>query len=60
MGGNVTIGEGTHIGIGATIIQNINIGKNVIIGAGAVVVTDIPDNCTAVGVPARPIKFHKP
>ncbi|AZI66620.1 acetyltransferase [Kaistella daneshvariae] len=58
MGGNVSIGEGTHIGIGATIIQNIHIGKNVIIGGGAVVISDIPDNCTAVGIPAKPIKFH--
>lgn len=58
IGGGVTVGPCTHIGIGASIIQGINIGKNVIIGAGAVVVTDIPDNCTAVGIPAKPIKYH--
>jgi serine O-acetyltransferase len=28
-------------------------GNNVEIGANAVVITDIPDNSTAVGVPAR-------
>lgn len=59
IGGGVKIGECTHIGIGASIIQNISIGSNVIIGAGAVVVRDIPDNCTAVGIPAKPIKFHE-
>lgn len=58
LGGNVKVGAKTHIGIGATIIQNVTIGKNVIIGAGAVVLDDIPDNCTAVGIPAKPIKFH--
>jgi sugar O-acyltransferase (sialic acid O-acetyltransferase NeuD family) len=60
IGGGVTIGTCTHIGLGASIIQGITIGNNVIIGAGAVVVTDIPDNCTAVGIPAKPIKFHNP
>lgn len=59
IGGGVKIGACTQIGIGASVIQNINIGSNVIIGAGAVVVSDIPDQCTAVGVPAKPIKFHE-
>lgn len=58
LAGGVTVGSSTHIGIGATVIENITIGSNVIIGAGAVVVDDIPDNCTAVGIPAKPIKFH--
>ena len=58
LAGGVTVGAFTHIGIGATIIENVSIGSNVIIGAGAVVVHNIPDNCTAVGIPARPIKFQ--
>ena len=58
LGGNVKVGAKTHIGIGASIKQNVVIGKSVIIGAGAVVLEDLPDNCTAVGVPAKPIKFH--
>ncbi len=56
LGGMVTVGEGSHIGIGASVIQNITIGRSVIVGAGAAVVTDLPDYCTAVGVPARIIK----
>jgi len=56
--GEVRIGKNTWLGIGSTVINNIKIGKNTIIGAGATVVRDIPDNCTAVGNPAKPIKFH--
>ena len=33
----------------------MKIGNNVIIGAGSVVTHDIPDNCVAVGNPARVI-----
>jgi len=56
--GAVNIGKCVSIGTGSAIIQGLNIGDNTIIGAGAVVVTDLPPNCTAVGVPAKPIKFH--
>lgn len=54
--GNVgvpTIGNNVYIGTGAKILGKIKIGDNVKIGANAVVVTDIPDNATAVGIPAR-------
>ncbi len=47
------IGDNVYIGAGAIVIGDINIGNNVIIGAGTVVVKDIPDNCIAVGNPAR-------
>lgn len=48
-----TIGDDCIIGAGAKIIGNVRIGNRVKIGANAVVVTDIPDDATAVGVPAR-------
>ncbi len=54
--GNVSVGEASHIGAGATIIQGVKIGKNTVIGAGSVVINDIPDNSTAVGVPAKVIR----
>ena len=56
--GAVTIERCTEIGTGTKIIQGKKIGKNAVVGAGAVVITDIPDNCTAVGVPAKVIKYH--
>jgi len=55
--GNVRLGECVSIGTGTAIIQGISVGRNTVIGAGAVVVKDLPDNCTAVGSPAKPIKF---
>lgn len=56
LSGNVRLGNGCEIGSKATILPKRNIGNWSIIGAGAVVVKDISDNCTAVGVPAKPIK----
>jgi len=57
--GEVTIGEGVYIGTGAKIINQLEVGKHTIIGAGAVVTQSLPSSCTAVGVPAKPIKFHQ-
>lgn len=57
--GDTFLGKCSNIGTGSAIIQGIKIGENSIIGAGAVVVKNIPSNCTAVGAPAKPIKFHK-
>ena len=47
-----TIGNDVDIGAGAKILGPISIGNNVAIGANAVVIQDVPDNCTAAGVPA--------
>lgn len=55
--GATLIGECTEVGTGTQIIQAKSIGHHSIIGAGAVVVRDIPDKCTAVGTPAKPIKY---
>ncbi|MGW8169738.1 MAG: serine O-acetyltransferase [Sulfurovaceae bacterium] len=48
-----TIKSGTVIGAGAKILGNIIIGNNVKIGANSVVVKNVPDNSTAIGIPAR-------
>lgn len=55
--GNCKIGDYVFIGTGAVILPKIMIGNNVIIGAGAVVSKDLPDNCVAVGIPAKIIKM---
>lgn len=48
-----TLGDNVMVGAGAKVLGPINIGNNVKVAANAVVLKDIPDNCTAVGVPAR-------
>jgi sugar O-acyltransferase (sialic acid O-acetyltransferase NeuD family) len=56
--GFVVTDESVSIGTGSAIIQGVKIGKNTVVGAGSVVVKDLPDHCTAVGAPAKPIKFN--
>lgn len=56
--GITDIGRCSEMGTGSAIIQTRNVGDYSIVGAGAVVVRDIPARCTAVGSPAKPIKFH--
>jgi len=51
-----SIGNNTIISSGAKIIGPVKIGNNCIIGANAVVLSDIEDNCVAVGIPAKIIK----
>ena len=48
-----TLGKGVFVGVGASILGPIYIGDNARIGAGAVALKDLPENCTAVGVPAK-------
>jgi len=47
------VGNNVNIGAGAKLLGPITIGDNVDIGANAVVIKSIPDNCLAVGIPAR-------
>lgn len=57
--GEVILEECVFIGTGAKIINGVEIGRETIVGAGAIVSKSLPERCTAVGVPAKPIKFHK-
>lgn len=56
--GEVKIHSGVYAGTGAQIINRLEIGEDTIIGAGAVVSKSLPAKCTAVGIPAKPIKFQ--
>ena len=44
------------VGAGAKVLGPMKIGDNTKIAAGSVVLTELPPNCTAVGVPARIVK----
>jgi serine O-acetyltransferase len=47
------LGDDVFVGAGARILGAVSVGNHVRIGANAVVLDDVPDNTTAVGVPAR-------
>ncbi len=51
-----TLGNDVMIGAGAKVLGPFSIGDGSKIAAGAVVLKEIPENSTAVGVPARVVK----
>ncbi len=53
-----TVGKNCVISAGAKVLGNVHIGDGAKIGAGAVVLKDVPENATAVGVPARVVKIN--
>ena len=53
LGGKVKIGEGAHIGIGATVINNIEICGESVVGAGSVVIRNITEKGIYVGSPTH-------
>jgi sugar O-acyltransferase (sialic acid O-acetyltransferase NeuD family) len=57
--GEVLIEEGVYVGTGAKILNQLEIGEYTIVGAGAVVSKSLPKKCTAVGIPAKPVKYHE-
>ena len=57
--GEVEIGKAVYVGTGAKIINQLEIGEYTIVGAGAVVAKTLPPKCTAVGIPAKVIKYNK-
>lgn len=56
--GEVNVGECVYVGTGAKIINQVEIGSKTIVGAGSVVTKSLPPSCTAVGIPARAVKYH--
>jgi sugar O-acyltransferase (sialic acid O-acetyltransferase NeuD family) len=55
VGGEAHLAAGVYLGTNATVINQVRVGARTIVGAGAVAVRDLPADCTAVGVPAKPI-----
>lgn len=52
--GSVHLETGVTLGTGAVVLPEVTVGTRAMVGAGAVVTDDLPPDCTAVGVPARP------
>lgn len=53
-----TLGNNVLVGAGARVLGPFKVGDNARIAAGAVVLTEVPDNATAVGVPARIVRIN--
>ncbi len=53
LGGTVYIGERSHIGIGASVKNNIKICGNCVVGVGAAIVKNIDEVGVYVGVPGK-------
>lgn len=45
--------EGVLLSVGATLIGDIEVGAEARVGAGSLVLSDVPPDCSAVGVPVR-------
>ena len=48
-----TLGDGVVVGAGAKVLGAVTLGDNARIGANAVVVKDVPEDSTAIGIPAK-------
>ncbi|MBK1725026.1 acyltransferase [Thiocystis violacea] len=52
----IIVGNNVFLGYATIILPGSRIGSNVVIGAGSVVRGEIPDDCVAAGIPAKPIR----
>jgi serine O-acetyltransferase len=53
------LGDRVFVGSGARVLGPVAVGSGARIGANAVVLTDVPENATAVGVPAKVVKVRE-
>lgn len=53
-----TLGNNVMVGSGAKVLGPFRVGDNARVAAGAVVLDEVPDNATAVGVPARIVRLN--
>ncbi len=53
-----TIGDNVMIGSGAKVLGPFTVGSNSKIAANAVVLSEVPENSTCVGVPARVVRIN--
>lgn len=53
-----TLGDNVLVGAGTKVLGPFRVGDNARIAAGAVVLDAVPDNATAVGVPARIVRIN--
>lgn len=52
------LGDDVFVGAGAKILGAVSVGDGAKVGANAVVLRDVPAGATAVGIPARVVRFR--
>lgn len=55
---DIHIGEHVWLASSVKVMKGVKIGDNSVIGAASIVTSDVPNNCVAVGVPAKVVKEH--
>lgn len=56
----VTIGSGSWLGAGCTILPGTKLGRNTVVAAGSVVRGEFPDHSVLAGIPAKVIRSYDP
>ena len=56
--GGIVVGDDVWLGFGVIVLDGVQIGNDAVVGAGSVVTRSIPENCIAVGNPARVVKHR--
>ena len=51
--GRPIIGNNCYFGAGCKVMGGVTLGDNVVVAANSLVITDVPSDCTVMGVPAR-------
>ena len=51
--GRPIIGNNCYFGAGCKVMGGVTLGDNVVVAANSLVISDVPSNCTVMGVPAR-------
>ncbi len=54
--GPIIVDDEVWLGFGVIVLSGVHIGKGAVIGSGSVVAGNIPENCIAIGSPAKVIK----
>ena len=53
--GCIELMDNVYIAMNVTVMPNVRVGKDCIVSSGSVVTSDLPGNCLAAGIPAKPI-----
>jgi acetyltransferase-like isoleucine patch superfamily enzyme len=55
LGGGVGVGPRAYLGMRSAVRERVRVGAGSTLGMGAVLLTDLPDDETWAGIPARPL-----